>query len=572
MRSVLISVILATLPVAAGAATDSRAETPAELLELAREFRSWRRETSGLPDIGQRVASLKRGLAERRRKLEALQRDGWPVTTKVDYLVVRSEMDRLLFDLEVIRESTRNPAFYLDEAIQGVTRQMGRRYQTGPGVTVPYDAERANAILAGLRATPEIVAQGPKLLTEAVREMADMTIERLEGVGEGYRELARIVAPHLPDPLRGQLAPAAEAAGKALEGFREWLRDNRDGMQPYRPIGRKAFEWYTQRVLFFPYDSDQLLTMAELERDRGWAFLEMERRKNRHLPEIGPAGTNREYSEWKDATDVLSRLWAEEYDLFTRPDFVGPMRDEDGGVWIEPFGLFGFPTQARPVGSKTEFLVPPDHWFAKIYWELGHRLDPGTNHPHSDYPGHTFEGMVSRRNTSEIRRGHNTRGDSWTYYMEEVQLQMDYPFVRGHRVREWMYGLHIMRAERVYVAVKFADGSKKPEEIPEHMLAFVPWMEPYVARKHELWRKFTDPAQVLTYQVGRTEIYKLLGERKRQLGDEFDLGRFHDELLATGQIPVALARWEMTGNGDRVAALWKASGPPPVENAAPRRR
>jgi hypothetical protein len=295
-----------------------------------------------------------------------------------------------------------------------------------------------------------------------------------------------------------------------------------------------------------------------MERLRNWAFLQMERQKNARLPALHPARNNHEYSEWKDATDVLSRLWADESALFTRPEGLGAMRDDEGGIWIEPFGMLAFPTTTIPAGEKREFLVAPDHWFSKIYWEIGHRLDPGVNHPHSDYPGHTFEGFVSRNTTCELRRGHNSRGDAWCNYMEEAQLQMNYPFVRGPRVREWMYSLAIMRAERVHVAVKFADGSMTPVDVEKHFMQTVPWMEPHVAREHEVWRKYVDPAQVLSYQVGKFQIYKLMMDRAQQLGDKFDLRAFGDQLLATGQIPVALARWEMTGKDDETRALWAA--------------
>jgi uncharacterized protein (DUF885 family) len=243
------------------------------------------------------------------------------------------------------------------------------------------------------------------------------------------------------------------------------------------------------------------------------------------------------------------------------------MRHEDGGLYIEPFGLMGFPAIAKPIGTQTEFLVPPDHWWSHVYWEKGHRLDPATNHLHNDYPGHAFERTVSRRTTCELRRdGLNTRGDAWPTYIEEVQLQLDYPFVRGPRVREWMYGLSILRAERVYTAVKFADGSMTPEQLSRHMLETVPWMEPYVAKKHEVWRKFDgNPADTLKYQVTKFEIYKLLKDRMAQLGDRFDLRAFHDKLFATGQVPVPLARWEMTGLDDEIKHLWKRV-PIPLEN------
>jgi len=37
-------------------------------------------------------------------------------------------------------------------------------------------------------------------------------------------------------------------------------------------------------------------------------------------------------------------------------------------------------------------------------------------------------------------------------------------------------------------------------------------------------------------------------ERAFQLGDEFTLERFMDELHATGLIPMSLITWELTGN------------------------
>jgi hypothetical protein len=562
MRSIatIAVVLLAAAPLF------SQQQHPPELVALAKEFREWRSaRSSEVPHYVQRVEQQKRGLADFRKRLGAIDPKGWPVHAQVDYLVLQIEMNALDFDLNVIRQPSRNPNFYTTEAVSRVGRHIGGRYQMAPGVTVPYDADRAAAIIKGLEDTPAIVEQAPAALTEAVPEMADMAIETLDNVRENYAEFARVVRPHLPEPYRTQVGPAADKTGVALEKHREWIRANRAKMKAPFAIGRPAFEWYTQNVLVLPYTADQLLMQAEMERQRNWAFLQFERQKNRHLP--GPATfkappsraakDNHEYSEWKDATDVLSRLWAEEHDLFTRPDYLGPMRDAEGGVWIEPFGMMAFPNKPMAQGSKTEFLVEPDHWFSHIYWEIGHRLDPGTNHPHSDYPGHTFERAVSQRTTCELRRGHNSRGDGWTYYMEEAQLQLDYPFVRGPRVREWMFGLAIMRAERVHIAVKFAEGSMNPEEVSQHMMDTVPWMEPHVANKHEVWRKFVRPSDVLDYQVTKFEIYKLLRDRMRQQGDQFGLRDFHDQLLATGQIAVALARWEMAGIDDDVKHLWK---------------
>ena len=56
--------------------------------------------------------------------------------------------------------------------------------------------------------------------------------------------------------------------------------------------------------------------------------------------------------------------------------------------------------------------------------------------------------------------------------------------------------------------------------------------------------------------IGKVQLEKLLSDRALQLGDAFDLGRFHDEFLAAGSIPISLIRWQMTGNDDEIRKLW----------------
>jgi len=47
----------------------------------------------------------------------------------------------------------------------------------------------------------------------------------------------------------------------------------------------------------------------------------------------------------------------------------------------------------------------------------------------------------------------------------------------------------------------------------------------------------------------------LLGERSRQLGDEFTLKGFFSDVDRAGVIPVSLLRWQLTGRDDEIEAL-----------------
>jgi uncharacterized protein (DUF885 family) len=78
------------------------------------------------------------------------------------------------------------------------------------------------------------------------------------------------------------------------------------------------------------------------------------------------------------------------------------------------------------------------------------------------------------------------------------------------------------------------------------MVQTVPFMDPNLAR-YDLEVYFRQPGYGMNYVAGKLQIEELLAARAQQLGDKFDLGRFHDQFLAAGMIPVSLTRWEMTG-------------------------
>lgn len=89
-----------------------------ELLNLAKEFRKWRRSfQEGIPDYAQIVKEQLKGLKEFRRRLDSIDSGSWPIPAKVDYLVVLIDMNRLEFDLKVIRQVSRSPDFYTSQAV-----------------------------------------------------------------------------------------------------------------------------------------------------------------------------------------------------------------------------------------------------------------------------------------------------------------------------------------------------------------------------------------------------------------------------------------------------------------------
>jgi hypothetical protein len=551
------------------------AEHPAELLKLAEEFRAWRSAggADGVPDYSAVTAKQKRELPLFRQRLDAMKTAGWGAHQRIDYLLLRSEMDGLYFDLTVIRETTRDPSFYTEQAIGNVGRLLtgGRRLR---GDAMPYSGERARAILKALGETGAYMAQARKNLTEAVPELADMALRHpsggwydetndLQNVVKNYENWARRTAEYFPQPEAAALVPAAIKAGEELLALGAWLRDNRSRMTGKYAIGRDALEWYDRNVLFLPYTTDQLLLMAELERARGLTMMQMEMQKNRHLPQLERPRSNREFLDWDTETALLLRRWyRDDQQILTDREDMPDMRTEQG-EYILPFGWISFTTVTKPGISRV--LIPPaDQAYVKGSY-YGFFNDPGTLHGHEYWPGHTFEGLVHQNNPCPIRRGHRDAAyaEGWCFYHEELPVLLDFPYVRGPRARELVYAkAMLIRCWRITLGIQLASGEITPDEAYRAFTTNVPSIagNPGIVSAWSEVHSILQRGGAIPHshgQTGKLQIFKILADRRLQLKDAFDLRQFHDQLIRLGPVPLALLRWEMTGLDDEVKQLWE---------------
>jgi hypothetical protein len=94
--------------------------------------------------------------------------------------------------------------------------------------------------------------------------------------------------------------------------------------------------------------------------------------------------------------------------------------------------------------------------------------------------------------------------------------------------------------------------------------------EGYQARtnaEREARRGTLDPTY-LVYTLGKTEILRLREEWRKQLGDSFRIGDFHDRLLSYGCPPVKILRMAMLGEGG-AAASSSSGGQTSAEESKP---
>ena len=53
----------------------------------------------------------------------------------------------------------------------------------------------------------------------------------------------------------------------------------------------------------------------------------------------------------------------------------------------------------------------------------------------------------------------------------------------------------------------------------------------------------SDPTQKISYIVGKWQIMNLLGKYRDKEGANYRLGKFHDDLIKSGSLPVSIIEW-----------------------------
>lgn len=574
MLRVTVTLAAASIFTLSAAATAQQRPDPVrhasnDLVELAAEFRefrsplfrprTWRptHRDTGVPDYARVKREQIEGLEKFRERLKAINPRQWPVHDQVDYLLLRSEMDDVYFEQHVLREVETNAGYYIEQAIDGVAREI-------PDV-VPYPVETAEAIIAAFKRTAAIVEQGPRniILADASPELASMGLRNLADIREKYEAGVALFEPHFPQSHRRELRSSAAAAARALETYGTWIERNIGSMKGKANVGPENMLWYFNRVNFVPWTREELLSLGEHEKNRFLMSIEIEETKNQGLKEL-TMPTTEEWIEWFRLTYLQTKFWLKDNDLISFPDYVGESYLEEG-TWQEPFGgignrpgLLGFSKNQKPENTKRLFVVPEDHWFVNTYWERTMRLDPITDYQHSDWPGHYFEAQVTQRHPCPIRAIHRDTGFSqgWAHYWEEFFMDMGYPFLRGPRTRELTYNFLLLRAVRVPMDIYLSEGKLSVDEAVQYQNQRVPTMEEHISRAEvDMYVRW--PYQATSYIVGKKQIEQMLGETIEENDFSVNWRKFHDSLLSYGQIAPALIRWELTGKDDQVARFWK---------------
>ncbi len=175
-------------------------------------------------------------------------------------------------------------------------------------------------------------------------------------------------------------------------------------------------------------------------------------------------------------------------------------------------------------------------------YDLPSRTTPGmtTLYLHEGAPGHHFQIMLAQENAALpafMRFGGNTAYvEGWALYSETLGFDMGLftdPYQRFGTLSDEM-----LRAMRLVVDTGLHSKGWTREQAIDYMLANSDMGKTDATAEVE--RYIAIPSQALAYKIGALTMQRLKAKAQKDLGKKFDVREFHNQILNTGALPLAV--------------------------------
>jgi hypothetical protein len=470
------------------------------------------------------------------------------IQQEIDRTALLGEIRSTVFRLEHERPHVRYPGFWLGHLFQGLYAVLARANGALVG--------RAPAALERLRAVPAFLDSARATLDEPPSVFVDTALGMLGGGGELVVQLAAALGAETPE-LQGDLQ---SAAGEALVGLKLFGTALRDEIEPSADPHAFAIgeEQFSRRL----HHEHALVSGApEL-----WRYgLHLQEETQAALVSLAAELGGREWRELvdslrNDAPDVDELLpayreelvraqrFVEDENLVSVPaDPVEVVATPSFLVSLVPFAAYEPPPiflrhqSGRFYVTRPDPSLPPE---AVVQQRRGHcRHAIPAMVVHEAYPGHHLQLVRAQELGSQVRRHLWTpvMVEGWALYCEQLMDEAGY--YGSIEARLFQLVNLLWRAVRVVLDVGLHTRGMTAAEAVDYMVQHLPIERS--SAEAEVRRYCAWPTYQLCYAVGRRELLRLRDAYRERAGAEFSPRRFHDELLAYGGLPVALARWGM---------------------------
>lgn len=343
----------------------------------------------------------------------------------------------------------------------------------------------------------------------------------------------------------------------ANQRLRDFLRDEylplaREGVGlSYMKGGDKLYEYLIEQTTTLPLRAADVhqLGLSEVARIRKG----MEEIKT----EVGFKGSLQDFFEHlrtdpkfkKESRQALTQGY---YDIGKKVDDViatqfkylpkTPLEIKPYEEFREKYEAGGSYQQGTPDGSR------PGTFYFNAY-DLPSRTTTGmtTLYLHEGAPGHHFQISIAQENDklpAFMRFGGNTAYvEGWALYAETLGYEMGLfkdPYQRFGTLSDEM-----LRAMRLVVDTGLHSKGWTRDQAIDYMLSNSDMGRTDATAEVE--RYIAIPSQALAYKIGALTIQRLKAKAQKELGTKFDVREFHNQVLNTGALPLAVLEKKIDG-------------------------
>jgi uncharacterized protein (DUF885 family) len=543
--------------------------TPQSLRSAADDFYEWQKREfpvfasdQGFHKYDDRLTDFSSSAIAKRRAYvhELLQRvratdiSKWSKDDKIDAILFRAQLEAPDFANRIRKPEESNPSTYTDEASNAIFSLVKKEYDT--------PRNRAVAATARLRKVPAMIEQGKKNLTRPVKLYAQFAIESARSIDPLYNDSLMTLAADMNPAERDALIGAKTDALRALHGYADWLEKRLPSMTEWKPLGLENYEYMLHNILLLPFSAHDVAHLGEVElvRYRGLEAMlpdpsladpDPQRAKNI------PANQADFLKAYQSREDEMIRFLKEKQ-LVTIPDYIGPFLIRQLPEAFKPTSPGGFmnPPGIYDPDNSGFYFIPTYNPQSRNFYIRAAIEDPRPLLGHEGIPGHFLQISIANHLKDEIRRHHGDTVfvEGWALYGEEMLLREGL-YAPDSASAGQVLRLARYRAARIGVDVNLHTGKWTFDQAVHY------FMEggglDREAATGEAAGSAVDPTQKISYMTGKWQIMRLLGRYRDAKGADFRLGKFHDDLIASGSLPVSVIQWILL---DDPADLEKATG------------
>jgi uncharacterized protein (DUF885 family) len=477
-------------------------------------------------------------------------------SAQIDWEIFKHHLTAALWLAENTHPFETDPRTYNDYLSDSVYLLLSQSTQ-------PKETNIRNCV-ARMSQFPKIIAVAKEELRTPPRVILDTAIGQTRGAiafyDHGIYELAG------ENPRLSELKPAADRVVPLLKDYLKFLEELRPRAKGDWRLGKEKFYRKLDLELNANLSADEVLSDAESEFarvERDMYVLARQLWSGRHpgqpLPPDDAKGRadtirlvldrlNQEHGKpedlVRDARATVNRIKS-----FIRENDILRLPEPDSCQVIEMpefhrGNSVAYLNPAPPLDPKASSYYavspPPAGWDARrvdsLLQEYNRRMLQVLT-IHEAYPGHYVQLEYSNRHPSLIRRvlSSGVFAEGWAVYTEQMMLDQGYgkgdPALRLNQLKFYLRAVGNAILDHKMHCTNMTD-----EEVLDFLTKRAFQSEGEALGK--IIRAKQSSCQLSTYFVGRMAFYRLRQQIQREMGDRFQLGRYHEAVLDHGTLPV----------------------------------